>query len=225
MGKNWTKRWREQIVTKANYQRWESWQLGSSFWEIAILHQPWCKTLNRNSASKDYRKRLVFFSSSNWQKPSADADSFTTAGIHLQGLWFAWEKKNLKTLCPLRHLDLICKWRETHRWAADIKDVCIIVSTTSSKKQSIMDSWILEGAVDKTFWPKDQWLALINGLMKEMVLSIDIWLRTLQGWHLHQFWAARSVVPTGGMPIILFRPSSPHSLLVWILTAHPTINL
>jgi hypothetical protein len=37
-----------------------------------------------------------------------------------------------------------------------------------------MDSWILEGAVDKTFWAKDQWLALINGLMKEMVLSIDI---------------------------------------------------
>ncbi len=67
MGKNWTNRWREQIVTKANYQRWESWQLGSSFWEIAILHQPWCKTLNRNSASKDYRKRLVFFSSTNWQ--------------------------------------------------------------------------------------------------------------------------------------------------------------
>jgi hypothetical protein len=37
-----------------------------------------------------------------------------------------------------------------------------------------MDSWIWEGAVDKKFWPKDQWLALINGLMKEMVLSIDI---------------------------------------------------
>jgi hypothetical protein len=70
----------------------------------------------------------------------------------------------------LQSLHQLC----SSRWAADIKDVCIIVSTTSSKEQSIMDSWILEGAVDKTFWPKDQWLALINGLMKEMVLSIDI---------------------------------------------------
>jgi hypothetical protein len=50
---------------------------------------------------------------------------------------------------------------------------------------------------------------LINGLMKDMVLSIDIWLRTLQGWHLHQFWAAWSVVPTDGMPISL-NPHRPH---------------
>lgn len=71
------------------------------------------------------------------------------------------------------------------RWAADIKDVCIIVSTTSSKKQSIMDSWILEG---------------------------------------DQFWAAWSVVPTGGMPIILFRPSSPHSLLVVMALKQGTFN-